>query len=141
MQTIHTEIRINASPENVWDALVVSPGIPVEIRNSIRNRTLRQNLSVPMSAGGRSASLTVKLLAVDPFREIRWKGHLWLPGLFDGEHVFEIRKEEGDIALLIQRETFSGLLVPFLSGTIRDTKQEFGTMNAEIRGRAEQGIP
>jgi hypothetical protein len=24
-------IRINASPENVWNALVISPAIPVEI--------------------------------------------------------------------------------------------------------------
>jgi len=63
-----------------------------------------------MSAGGRGATLTVKLLAVDPFREIRWKGYLWLPVLFDGEHSFEILEEEGGITLLVQREIFTGLL-------------------------------
>jgi len=139
MHTLHTEIRIKASPENVWKALVISPVIPAEIRNAIRDRKTGQNLSVRMSAGGRGATLTVKLLAVDPFREIRWKGYLWLPGLFDGEHSFKILEEEGGITLLVQREIFTGLFIPFFFRILSATKQEFETMNAEIRDQAERG--
>jgi len=36
MQTIHTGLLINASPESVWKALVESPAIPMKIRNAIR---------------------------------------------------------------------------------------------------------
>ena len=74
MRTIQTEIRIRASPERVWNALVVSPDIPEEIRTAIIDRKTGVNMKVAMSAGKRSATLTVKLLTVDPFREIRWKG-------------------------------------------------------------------
>jgi hypothetical protein len=139
MQTIHTEVSIKASPDAVWKALVVSPAIPVEIRNAIRDRKTGQNLSVPMRSGGRSVTLTVKVLAADPPRQIRWKGYLWIPGLFDGEHSFEIQADTGGIIKLAQRETFTGLLLPFLGKTLRDTKQEFERMNAAVRDAAEQG--
>lgn len=141
MQTIHTEIWIKAPPEPVWKALVVSASIPEEIRKSIRDRKTGVNMKVAMSAGDRSATLTVKLLTIDPFREIRWKGYFHVPGLFDGEHRFEIREEAAGITLLVHSEKFTGLLLPFLSGTLKDTKQEFETMNAEIRERAEQNAP
>jgi len=117
---------------------VVSTAIPAEIRNAIRDRKTGVNMSVPMSAGGRGATLTVKLLAVVPLREIRWKGYLWIPGLFDGEHIFEIREDSGGKTLLVQSEKFTGLLLPLFSGTIHDTKQEFETMNAGIRDQAER---
>ncbi len=140
MKTIHTEIRIRASPEHVWNALVVSPSIPEEIRNAIRDRKTGLNMKVAMSAGDRNATLTVKLLTVDPFREIKWKGYFHIPGLFDGEHRFEIREEAGGITLLVHSEKFTGLLLPFLSGTLKDTRQEFETMNADIRDQAERVI-
>ena len=138
MRIVHTEMPIRASPETIWKVLVVSPFIPAEIRNALRDRKIGQNLGVPMSAGGRGATLTVKLLTVDPFREIRWKGHLWIPGLFDGEHSFEIREDTGGITRLVQHEIFKGLLLPFLSETLIDTKLEFEKMNAAIRDLAER---
>ncbi len=140
MQVLHTEIPINASPKTIWKTLVVSPYIPEEIRNAIRDRKIGQNLIVPMNAGGRGATLTVKLLTVDPFREIRWKGFFWIPGLFDGEHSFEILMDQGGMTRLVQRETFTGFLLPFLSGTLSATKQEFEKTNAGIRDTAEQAM-
>jgi hypothetical protein len=138
MRIVHTGIPIRASPETIWKVLVVSPFIPAEIRNALRDRKIGQNMSVPMSAGGRGATLTVKLLTVNPFREIRWKGYLWIPGLFDGEHSFEIQEDTGGVTRLVQHEIFTGLLLPFLSGTLIDTKLEFETMNAAIRDLAER---
>jgi len=32
------------------------------------------------------------ILKAEPERELRWLGRLLLPGLFDGEHVFEIEQ-------------------------------------------------
>jgi len=139
MQTIRAEVSIRASPEAVWKALVVSPAIPIEIRNAICDRKIGQNLSVPMRSGGRSVTLTVRVLTADPPRQIRWKGYVWIRGLFDGEHSFEIRADTGGITKLVQHETFSGLLLPFLGKMVRDTKQEFERMNAAIRDAAEQG--
>jgi hypothetical protein len=91
-----------------------------------------------MRYGGRGATLTVKLLTVNPFREIRWKGFFWIPGLIDGEHRFEILEEPEGMTWLVQRETFTGLLLPSLSGTLSATKNEFEMTNTGIRETAEQ---
>lgn len=92
-----------------------------------------------MSSGGRSVSLTVKLLTAESPRTIRWKGHLLLPGLFDGEHSVEISENSPRSSLLQQCENFSGILVPFLSRTIEQTKQRFEETNAKVRDLVEKG--
>jgi hypothetical protein len=132
-------IRIKASPEKVWNAIMISPAIPMELKNALRDRKTGQKLNVSMSAGGRRATLTVNLLTIEPFREVRWKGYLWIPGLFDGKHSFEIRTDTEGVTLLVRREIFSGLLIPFLLGTLSATKHEFETMNAAIRDEAGRG--
>lgn len=138
MQSLHTELVINAPPERVWQGLMISPAIPPALREAIRERKVGRPLKVPMSSGGRSVTLTVTLLTVEPPREIRWKGHLWVPGLFDGEHIFEIRQETGGKNMLIQSENFSGLLVPLFSRTLEETKKNFESKNAAIKDLAEQ---
>jgi hypothetical protein len=138
MQTIQTGLLINASPESVRKALVEIPFYPMKIRKAIRNRKIGQNLSVPMISGGWSVTLIVKVPAVDPPRHIRWKGYLWIPGLSDGEHSFEIR-EDKRVTKRVERETFSSLLLPFPARRVRDTKQESERVNASIRDAAEPG--
>jgi hypothetical protein len=140
MRILHSEIRIRASPEVIWNAFLVSTGIPPEIRKAISDGKTGQKLTVSMSSGGRNVTLTVKILAVDLFREIRWKGYLWIPGLFDGEHSFEIRENNSGDTLLIQREVFTGLLLPFLSGVLKETLKEFERTNAAIKDQSERGV-
>ena len=141
MHTIHTEISIRASQERVWEALINSPDIPGDIRAAIADRKTGVIMKVVMSSGSRSATLTVKLDTVDPFREIIWKGYYHIPGLFDGVHRFEVRGEGGGTTLLVHSEVFTGLLLPFLSGTLGDTKREFEAMNAWVRDQAERDHP
>ncbi len=138
MRCIHSEIQISAPADCVWAALMESRAIPPEIRDAIREQRISQPLKVTMSSGGRSVSLTVKLLAASPSHDIRWKGYLWIPGLFDGEHSFEIRVESREHSRLIQHEDFSGILVPFLSRTIDQTQKEFEETNAAVRDLAEK---
>lgn len=140
MRSIHTRILIDAAPAHVWTALMASGAIPLEIRDAIREQRIGQPLKVTMSSGGRSVSLTVKLHTAEPPRTIRWKGHLLLPGLFDGDHSIEISEDSSCSSLLQQCENFSGILVPFLSRTIEQTKQRFEETNAEIRDLAEKNF-
>ena len=139
MRSIHTRIFIEASPAHVWAALMASGAIPPEIRDAIRELRIGQPLKVKMSSGGRSVSLTIKLLTAEPPYKIRWKGHLLIPGLFDGEHSVEISENSQRSSLLHQYENFSGILVPFLSRTIEQTKQRFEETNAKVRDLAEKG--
>lgn len=54
---------------------------------------------------------TVKTVVVNS--DFSWLGRFLLPGIFDGRHLFKITPTENG-CLLVQKEEFSGLLVPFL---------------------------
>jgi len=78
------------------------------------------------------------VIKAEPNRQLRWLGHLLLPGIFDGEHIFEIEEVDRDRVLFIQREVFKGLLVPLLARCLdRDTQRGFEEMNGAVRERAE----
>ncbi|HOT03445.1 MAG TPA: SRPBCC domain-containing protein [Methanolinea sp.] len=138
MRIIRSEIRINAPDDVVWKALLASDAIPPEIGNAVHDMRIRQPFRVVMNSEGRNITLTVTILAINPSRHMRWKGYLWAPGLFTGEHSFDIIEESRECSLLIQQETFSGILVPFLSRTIDQTEEQFGEANAAVKTLAEQ---
>ena len=78
--------------------------------------------------------------AVNPDKELRWRGSLPIPGLFVGEHFFIIHPSpSGDAAccLLEHGEHFSGLLVPMLGGMLKASEEGFHQMNAGLKSRAE----
>ena len=77
--------------------------------------------------------------AATPSQELRWLGHLGIPGLFDGEHRFRIEALGTDRARFVQEERFSGLLAPLVFRFIeRGTRQGFEAMNQALKARAEQ---
>lgn len=79
------------------------------------------------------------VLKAEPNRELRWLGHLLIPGLFDGEHIFTIEPLGANRVRFVQREIFTGLLVPLLaSGLDTDTRRGFEEMNQALKVRAEQ---
>jgi uncharacterized protein YndB with AHSA1/START domain len=89
---LRSEIEIDAPPERVWESLIDSPDIPQPVRSAIGERRVGEQLKVHLKPrGGRGATFRIKLLRVEPGRELRWRGHLWVRGLFDGEHTFEIK--------------------------------------------------
>lgn len=141
MKEIRVETEINSTPDRVWSLLVDSSGfVPDEIRGAVKEGRIGAKLRVFMKTeGGRGGSFTVKLLKAEPVNELRWKGRLWISGLFDGEHVFEITRLQGRPGVVfVQRERFSGLLLPFLAKTLRDTKDEFDRMAGLLKLRAEE---
>ena len=72
-------------------------------------------------------------------KQFGWLGSLFIRGLFDGHHIFEIEELSDNKCRLIQREDFSGILVPFLWKSI-DTKTRAGfmAMNDKIKDLAEK---
>ncbi len=78
------------------------------------------------------------VLRVDPNRELRWLGHLIIPGLFDGEHIFMIEPTGSGTVRFRQREIFSGLLVPVVMPFLAaDTRRGFHEMNQKLKELAE----
>ena len=108
MKEIHTEIEINASAEKVWRVLTDFAAYPewnpfVQfVEGEVRVGTRLQVYIQP--SGGNGMLFRPTVLVADPNRELRWLGHLWFPGLFDGDHSFSIEPLGEGHVRFVQRE-------------------------------------
>jgi hypothetical protein len=75
---------------------------------------------------------------LEPYKNFSWLGHLWIKGLFDGEHRFELTSHPDGTTTLVHSEQFQGLLVPLFAKQL-DTKitQGFVAFNQQLKERAE----
>jgi len=146
MKELRTSIEIEAAPSAVWSILVDFPRYPEwnpfvrEIEGEPRiGAELRARLEPP---GGRAMTFTPRVLRADPGREFRWLGHLGVPNLFDGEHIFELSDAGEGRTRFVHREEFRGLLVPlFWGGLEASTRRGFEAMNEALKARAESLRP
>jgi hypothetical protein len=143
MRQLVTEIEIKARPSRVWEILMDFRGYPSWnpfVRKIAGEPKVGSRLDVTLEPpGGKPMRFRPRVLAVRPSRELRWKGRLFVPGIFDGEHTFLIEPEGKGHVRFIQRERFSGLMVPFLWGTLNTkTRKGFVAMNKALKKRAEK---
>ena len=145
MRTIRREIEIDAGPARVWEILT-------DLGSYSRWNPFMTRASGDLSPGGRllvhitppeARAMTFRptVLAVEPQRELRWLGHLILPGLFDGEHRLALEPLGQDRTRFVQEETFQGILVSRLCKVLDRTEEGFGAMNEALKRRAEAGPP
>ena len=140
---IRDEIEIGAPAEAVWKALTDfesfrewNPVIRPVVGTASVGAELRVQVRPP---GGKAAAFRPKVTVAVADRELRWKGRLWLPGILDGEHIFEIEPLGSARVKFVQREVFSGLLVPFLAKSIDQIQLGFEEMNRALKERVEAG--
>ena len=116
MKELRTEIEIQASAERVWQLLTDFPSFPQWnpfIRKASGNIRVGERLEVRLQPSGASAmTFRPTVLKVEPNREFRWLGHLLIPGLFDGEHIFTIEPLGEGRVRFTQREVFTGCSSP-----------------------------
>jgi len=143
MKELFTEIEIRASAERVWQILTDFEKYPEWnpfLRRAIGEIENGAKLNVFMQPSG-SGGITMKprIIKLLPERELRWLGHLFIPGLFDGEHAFIIEALGPERVRFIQREIFTGILIPLLARKLDvDTKRGFLEMNNALKIRAER---
>jgi hypothetical protein len=145
MREITTRVDIEAVPERVWSALTSFDYYPdwnPFIRQASGRLEVGQTLTLRMfPAQGSPMTFHPKVLVVDPARELRWVGRLWLPGVFDGEHSFKLSPIEGGATRLVQAERFSGALVPFVGAVVRRTVNDFERLNDALKKYVEADTP
>jgi len=117
VKQLTTNIEINASANTVWNILTDFDEYPQwnpfirsasgEVKKGMR---LEVQLQPP---GGNIMTFRPTVLVAEPEREFRWLGQLFLPGIFNGEHYFQIEPLTRDRIRFIHGEIFSGILVPF----------------------------
>ena len=139
---IHTEITIEAAPEEVWSVLtdldryqewnpfLVSAEGDVAVGQRLVNR-----LQPP---GGRAQTFRPTITVVEPNRAFEWLGRLGLPGIFDGRHRFDLEPTDDGGTRLVHQEHFRGLLVPFMRRMLDgSTREGFELMNEALKSTVE----
>ena len=113
MKELHSEIEIYAPAERVWRLITDFPSYPdwnPFIRRITGEPTSGEHLDVRIEPpGGRGMTFKPTVLNAEPNRELRWLGHLLMPGLFDGEHSLTIQPLEEHRVRFVQRERCSGV--------------------------------
>ena len=139
---IETDIEINAPTSRVWALLTdfaLMPSWNPFIKSISGNLAQGARLAVhivPPGSSGMHFKPTV--LSVRPERELRWLGHLLVPGIFDGEHYFLLEPIGEKQTRLTHGEKFSGLLVGLLGSTLAATSAGFEAMNTALKQKAER---
>ncbi len=142
MKELYSDIEIAASAERVWRLLTDFASYPQWnpfIRTISGQPTKGERLEVRIEPpGGRGMTFKPKVLNAEPNRELRWLGHLVVPGLFDGEHTFTVLPLGENRVRFVQREAFKGVLVPLFARSLEaNTQRGFEEMNRALKERTE----
>ena len=134
---IYTEIQINATAEKIWSVLTDFEKYS-EWNPFIKS--LQGNVVVggTISAHIQDMHFKPKVLTFRPNKGFSWLGSLWVKGLFDGLHSFELQQQEDGSTRFIQQEVFSGILVRLFAKSLNTkTKAGFIKMNEALKWRTE----
>ena len=79
------------------------------------------------------------VLKFQKHKEFRWKGHLIIPGIFDGEHHFIFEDLGNGSVRFNQGEVFSGILVPLFKKQLNTkVKAGYEAMNVKLKELSER---
>ncbi|MBF0280919.1 MAG: SRPBCC domain-containing protein [SAR324 cluster bacterium] len=138
-ETIHTSIEIEASSQDTWHILTdfknypewntfvqkvegdVSPGSVIQVR--------------VQSGGDEPMDFEPTVLHNDENEILEWEGQFLMPGIFTGRHGFILESMGPGQTLLIHKEDFHGILVPFFD--FSGTEEGFKAMNRALKKRVE----
>jgi hypothetical protein len=142
---IRTEITIDAPAETVWSVLTDFAAYPEWNGYTRIEGAAREGARLAVSPGpeaGRMPTFRPEVLRAGPTSEddfeLAWLGHLYIRGLFDGEHSFRVEAVDAERSQLVQSESFSGVLAGLLLRFVGDdTASNFEAVNAALKARAE----
>jgi hypothetical protein len=140
---IKSEILIQSTPHKIWKILTDfekysdwNPFIK-SIQGSVKVGAKIVARIEPPEGKGMTFKPTV--LTFDENKEFKWIGHLLFPGLFDGEHRFELIDNGNGTTTFIQAERFKGILVRLFSKMLDgSTLNGFRAMNQKLKEEAEK---
>jgi hypothetical protein len=144
MATITTTIDLDATPKRVWSILTAGQEYSAWnpfIRQLDGSLTPGSKLTVRIQPPGRKTmTFTPTVTEVEPGHRLAWLGHFGVPGLFDGAHSFTLQPLDDGRTRLVQSESFSGILVWFSRGLVKNTEAGFHAMNAALQERLTTSV-
>ena len=141
-KSIHTEIIINASTEKVWEILTDLSAWeqwnPFIIKGEGKLETDKK-IKTTMKSGDKIYVFKPRIQEVETNKSFSWLGHLYMPGIFDGHHYFQLEAIGPNQTRLIQGERFKGILSGMLLKKIGEqTAENFARMNQALKQQVEQ---
>jgi hypothetical protein len=141
VRTICTAIDIDRPAAVVWAILTDIDTWPAwnPFAKASGRLAMGKTLQVEIRPPGKSPmTFRPTVVKLDPGVELRWLGHLVVPGLFDGEHGFRIEAAGDERCRFRQFESFKGVLSAPLLWLVGDaTRRGFEAMNLALKTRAE----
>jgi len=141
-KSIETEIEINGTATQVWEVLTDFERYPewnpfiLRIAGTLQTGSrLKAVVKTP-----NLSKITIRpvLLKVNVGQELRWLGHWVFPKVFDGEHLFAIKRVGDSKVKFVQKELFTGLLVPLFWGKMAgNIRLGFESMSQALKKRVE----
>lgn len=144
MKELRTEIEFEGTPEEVWAVLTDLPAYPEWnpfIERIDGELLVGGKLDVRLQpVDERGITMHPTVLVAEPGRELRWIGHLMIPGIFDGQHSFLIEEAGPGRVRFVQSERFGGILLPLMWKKLRDggTAKGFRAMNEALARRVAE---
>jgi len=145
LKTLSTDIKIRAKPEKVWDILTKFSDYqewnPV-MTKIIGEASLGKKIEVHIhTIKGKNRIYRPTITKFDINKELRWQGRSFLPGIFEGERIFEIKEMSSEEISLIHLEVFRGIGVKLMGNRLdEDLQQSFQAMNIALKARAESTV-
>ncbi len=138
---IRTEIIINASTAKVWTVLMENENYEIWnpfIVKSEGKIALNKRINNTVKNGKKEIIFRPVVTNLQLNKKFAWKGSLFLPGIFDGFHAFELHQINNYQTKLVHYEQFSGILSELIFQSIKtDTKAGFVNMNKALKKVAE----
>ncbi len=140
---VRAETLIEASPQKVWDTLVqmgqyenwndqlhflggkVAPGEKITLRLSVE--------------GAKPYTFSPTINHWVKYKKWGWIARTGMPGIFDGEHMFELEEKEGK-TLLVNKEQYRGILAPIIQQQpmMKNAPKGFEQMNQQLKTHIEK---
>ena len=135
---IKTSIDIAASPEKVWAVFSDFKNYP-NWNPFIVSLTGEVNVGNYIDIDLVTMKFKPVVLKFDQNEELRWKGKLFMKGLFDGEHYFQLNENPDVSTKFVHGENFSGILVRLLKKKLDgETRDGFNKMNEALKAEVEK---
>ncbi len=143
MKNIETHIIIESNLEEAWNTLMDHNSYPEwnPFIKQIKGNTKEGDILdvVLQLKDKKPMAMAPKVLVNNNTNEFRWKGKLFVEGLFDGEHYFKLEAIDNHKVKFIHGENFTGILAgPILKIIQTDTKNGFEAMNQAFKKLIEQ---
>lgn len=137
-QSVRVEVEIAAPPERIWALLTDAPGMP-------RWNSTVTNIEGPIELGRKLAIrvpvsarvFTPKVTVFDPPKRMVWQDGA--APMFQGARVYEMTKTAAD-SRFTMTETFSGLMLPLIAGSLPDFAPVFTQYAADLKRAAEARV-